>query len=401
MLDPESAWQRIRSEIEPLDIESIDRQAAAGCVLGHDVTATVDMPPADVSAMDGYVSAGPIPLQTELKVEGISAAGHPPEFSLEPGQVAKIMTGAVVPAGGDRVIPIEQTNAGKESVVIHQAPEDGAHIRRRGEVVAQGRPLLHSGLPLTPAAVSLLASHGYTEAPVIRRPKVAVLTTGDEIVPPEQEPGPGQLRDSNTSFLLAAGRSMGLEFESLGIAGDSPQELREKISAGLRADVLLLCGGVSKGDYDLVEDVLEELGSRCLFDSVAIQPGKPLVANRHSGGWVFGLPGNPGSVMMTFWLYVKPTLRCLAGFDDGFWRNTLSAELGSPLPRTKGRDRFFNASLEIRDGKLVATPLVPRGSHDVAAFARGTGIVRARKLSPEIPAGTPCEVLPTGDWGLD
>ena len=400
MLDPESAWQLIDSEIEPLGIEIVDRGTAGGRVLARDLNATVDMPPENVSAMDGYVSAGPIPLNSTLEIQGLSAAGHIPDFSLEPGQVAKIMTGAVVPIGGDRVIPIEQTDAGKQSVVVHQAPEDGAHIRLKGEVVARDHALLRAGHPLTPAAISLLASHGYSEIPVFRMPRVVVLTTGDELVPPEQEPGPGQLRDSNTSFLLAAGRSMGLEFESLGIAGDSPQDLRRKILTGLKADVLLLCGGVSKGDYDLVEEVLDELGCKCLFDAVAIQPGKPLVANRHSGGWVFGLPGNPGSVMMTFWLFVKPTLRRLAGFHDGFWQDTLSAELGSSMPRTKGRDRFFAATLENRDGKLIATPMVPRGSHDVAAFSRGIGIIRAPKLQPEMPEGRSCRVLPTGDWGL-
>ncbi|NJL27009.1 MAG: hypothetical protein HC897_03555, partial [Thermoanaerobaculia bacterium] len=140
----------------------------------------------------------------------------------------------------------------------------------------------------------------------------------DEVVPPEAEPGLGQLRDSNTAFLLAAGDTLGLGFRSLGIAPDRTDELREKITEGLESDVLLLCGGVSMGEFDLVEDVLAELGCRKLFDQVAIQPGKPLVAARHAGGWVFGLPGNPASVMVTFWLFVRPLLRRLMGSADGF-----------------------------------------------------------------------------------
>lgn len=400
MLSPESAWDLIEAELRALDTVSVPRQQALGHVLAADVTARVDMPGADVSAMDGYIAAGEIAVDSPLEVRGVAAAGHPPDFSLNPGQVAKIMTGAMVPAGGDRVIPIEQTDGGNDRVVIRQAPNPGAHIRRQGEVCGVGGPLLGAGQLLNAGALSVLASHGYVDVPVHRRPKVNVLTTGDELVPPEETPGPGRLRDSNTSFLTAAGRSLDLDFESLGNAGDSPESLRAKIAEGLRSDVLLMSGGVSKGDFDLVEDMLEEAGCRRLFESVAMQPGKPLVAARHDGGWVFGLPGNPGSVMMTFWLFVKPLLRRLQGLADGYWQGALRAELAAPLPATRGRDRFFAGRCEAVDGALRMTPAVGRGSHDVAAYAIGNAVVRAPKRRPEIPAGSPCEVMLTTPWPL-
>ena len=222
---------------------------------------------------------------------------------------------------------------------------------------------------MTPGAISLLASHGHYTFAVHPPPAVAVLTTGDEVIPPELEPGPGQLRDSNTSFLLTAGRSLGLTFRSLGIAPDRLDALRSLIRKGLEADVLLLCGGVSMGEFDLVEDVLAELGCVTLFDRVKIQPGKPLVAARHLGGgsagWVLGLPGNPASVMVTFWLFVRPLLRRLQGRADGFWQGALDAELTAPLPPGKDRDRFLPAEVAFAGGRILATPFPPHGSHDV------------------------------------
>ena len=230
---------------------------------------------------------------------------------------------------------------------------------------------------------------------------MAVITTGNELVPPEREPGPGELRDSNSSFLLAAGTTLGLELEHLGIARDDRGALEEMIRAGLERDVLLLSGGVSMGDYDFVEDVLADLGCETLFDRVAIQPGKPLVAARGPSGsdrWIFGLPGNPASVMVTFWLFVRPVLRRLAGGHDAFWSGALRARLGGPQPGSKGRDRFLPAEIRFHDGALLARPLPPQGSHDVVAYGHGLGLVRIRPHSSPLAAGEACEILPLVDW---
>ena len=401
MLTAEAAWEAIAAHVEPLPPVRMPRSEGLGRVLAAAVSATVDMPVADVSAMDGYVTRGDVEPGRPLPVRGTVAAGRPSQIELEDGEAAKIMTGAVVPRGGDRVIPVEQTDGGGERVVFHHPPRPGDHIRRRGEVVRAGAPLLERGALLTPGAVSLLASHGYRTVPVHRPPSVAVLTTGDEVIPPEAEPAPGELRDSNTSFLLAAGRALGLEFRSLGIAGDRLEALAPRIREGLSADVLLLCGGVSMGEFDLVEDVLAELGCAQLFDRVRIQPGKPLVAARHergSAGWVFGLPGNPASVMVTFWLFVRPLLRRLQGLGDGFWQGALAAELAAPLPANKARDRFLPAAVAFEGGRILATPFPPRGSHDVSAYARGTALVRIRPNAGPANPGERCEVLPLADW---
>ncbi len=401
MLTPQAAWGLIAERVEPLMAEEVPRRSAAGRVLAASIAATVDMPPADVSAMDGYAICGDVEPGAVLPVRATVAAGRPPEIELRRGEAAKIMTGAMVPRGGDRVIPVEETDGGGETVVIHRPTRPGAHIRRGGEVVRTGDPLLDRGTLLTPGAVSLLASHGYRTVPVHRPPSVAVLSTGDEVIPPEDEPGPGQLRDSNTSFLLAAGRSLGLDFRPLGIAPDRLDALRKLIADGLGADVLLLCGGVSMGEFDLVEGVLAELGCAQLFDRVRIQPGKPLVAACHtrgSAGWVLGLPGNPASVMVTFWLFVRPLLRLLQGRADGFWQGALAAELTAPLPPGKDRDRFLPAAVAFTGDRILATPFPPHGSHDVAAYARGTALVRIRPLAEPAAAGERCEILPLVDW---
>ena len=398
MLRPEDAWERITSRLTPLSPIRRERLDALDAVLAEDLVATVDQPQADVSAMDGYALAGEVETLVDIEVVGRSIAGPPPDFVVPPGAAAKIMTGAVLPRGADRVVQVELTAPDASTVRFAEITAPGAHIRRRGEVVRRGDPLLAAGTRLTPGAISLLASHGYTEVEVHAAPTVAVLTTGDEVVPPDLEPGPGQLRDSNTSYLLAAGRAMGpafAPFESLGIAPDRVDELRAMIRDGLQYDVLLLCGGVSMGELDLVEDVLEELGCEKLFDKVAIQPGKPLVAARHDGGWVFGLPGNPASVMITFQLFVRPLLRRLAGHPDGFWHGALRGELAADLPPPKGRDRFLVASVRrSSDGRLLVLPHPPRGSHDVAVYARGGALVRVPSDGPRKTEGSMCEILP-------
>jgi molybdopterin molybdotransferase len=393
MIHPDEAWRRIADRLAPLPETSLPRRSAAGRVLARSLMATVDVPGLDVSAMDGYALPGPVPPGESRPVSGTIVAGDAPGFVLEAPAVARIMTGAPVPSGADRVVPVEQTDGGKKTVVFHAEVPAGAHIRRRGEVVQAGDPLLPAGAPLTPGALGLIATHGYLEVPVHRPPTVAVLTTGDEVVPPETGPAPGQLRDSHTDFLLAAGERLGLRFEALGIAPDRVDEIRTLVERGLRSDVLLLCGGVSMGELDLVEGVLAGLGCEAHFDAVAIQPGKPLVFATHAGGLVFGLPGNPASVMVAFWLFVRPALRRLMGMEDGWWSGALAGTLAAPLPAAKSRDLFLSADVETRDGQLLVTPHPPKGSHDLAAYALGTALARARAGAGPAEAGVGCEVL--------
>ncbi len=409
MLHPDEAWQRIAEHCAPLPAETVPRRDAAGRVLADTLHATVDVPAHDVSAMDGFALAGPVPPGEPRQVTAMIAAGDPPGFELVSPDIVRIMTGAPIPRGADRVIPVEASNVRSErggrggsrtTVTFRAEAGPGDHIRRRGEVVRAGEPLLPAGALVTPGALALLATHGFTVLPVHRVPTVAVLTTGDEVVPPEAEPAPGQLRDSHTDFLLAAGASLGLRFEPLGIAPDRVDELKRRVAEGLRSDVLLLCGGVSMGELDLTEGVLASFGCQAHFDAVSMQPGKPLVfATRPSdagAGIVFGLPGNPASVMVSFWLFVRPALRRLLGFADGWWQGALAGTLAAPLPGAGGRDRFLSAGVEARDGILRVTPYPSKGSHDLAAYARGTALVRVRAGSAPASVGTSCEVLPIG-----
>jgi molybdopterin molybdotransferase len=427
-IPPEEAWQLIAAQLAPLAVERVARRAAAGRVLAEPLAATADVPAGDVSAMDGYAVAGEVVPGERRPVAAIIAAGDAPGVALPAGHAARIMTGAPLPLGADRVVPVEATrsdggktggddgktrgggggemgdgggatgSAGADTVLLLAAAAPGDHIRRRGEVQLAGEVLLPAGSLLTPGAMAVLATHGYAEVPVHRAPAVAVIATGDEVVPPEQVPGPGQLRDSHTDFLLAAGAALGLRFTALGIAPDRAPELAELVRSGLAAaDVLLICGGVSMGEFDLVEGVLERLGCRRHFDAVAVQPGKPMVFATHPGGLVFGLPGNPASVMVDFWLFVRPALARLTGRDDAWWRPAVPATLAAPLPGAGPRDRFLPAEVAwgaAPDGGPLATPVRPRGSHDLAAYARGTALVRVRPGAAPAPAGARCEILP-------
>jgi molybdopterin molybdotransferase len=402
MLTSEEAWRAIAAHLVPLPGEEIPRRQAAGRVLANALPARVDMPAADVSAMDGYAVSGPVSPGERRPVVATIAAGDVPGLTLESPAVARIMTGAPVPSGADRVVPVEATDGGREWMTFtasNASTEAGQHVRRRGEIQRRGAELLPAGSSLTPGALSLLATHGYGTLPVHRAPRVAILASGDEVVPPDTEPGPGQLRDSHTDFLLAAGSSLGLAFTPLGIAPDREDELRRLVARGLESDVLLLCGGVSMGEFDLAEGVLAGLGCRAVFDAVSIQPGKPLVFavhDRGKGGLVFGLPGNPASVMVTFWLFVRPALRRLLGYEDGFWQGALAATLAAPLPGAGSRERFLPVEIAVKNGEIFATPAPPKGSHDLAAYALGTALVRVRAGAAPVPAGGRCEVLGIG-----
>ncbi len=398
VISPQEAWARIEQRLAPLAPAREARRSALGRVLAERLLANVDLPAHDLSAMDGFAVGGPLEVDERRRVAGAVAAGEPPGRELPAGAALRIATGAPLPRGADRIVPVEQTDDGETSVTFHAGVAEGANIRRRGEIVRLGTELLSPGTLLTPGALATLATHGYDEIPVHRAPRLAVLTTGDEVVAPDEHPGPGQLRDSHTDFLLAAGRTLGLEVAALGIAPDDYATLRARVERALDADVLVVCGGVSKGRPDLVPKVLRDAGTETLLHGVAVQPGQPLLVAHHPGGWVFGLPGNPASVMVGFWLFVRPLLRRLLGSPDGFWHGALAGELTAPAPAARDRDRFLPAAVAFRGGGLAVSPVVPRGSHDLDAYARGTALLRRRAGSPAASAGAPCEVLPLADW---
>lgn len=238
MLSPDQAWQRLLPHLEPRPPERIPRQQSPGRVLAGTVAATTDVPATDVSAMDGYALAGTLEAGARLPVTGTVAAGDPPGRQLAAGAAVRIMTGGTVPDGADRVVPVEATDGGEEAVVIDRPPASGAHIRRRGEVVRSGETMLAARQALTSHALALLASQGVETVDVYARPRVAFLSTGNEVVPADVEPGPGQLRDSHSAFLAAECAALGVPFTPLGIAPDDPESLRRQLRAGLAAERL-------------------------------------------------------------------------------------------------------------------------------------------------------------------
>lgn len=363
-------------------------------MLGADLSATVDVPPADISAMDGFAIAGDVASGSRLEIQGVIAAGDSPGTSLSQGKAIQIMTGAPVPEGADRVVPVEATSLRGQQVEIQANSHAGDHIRRQGEVLSRGELVLAAGEAVSPGGMALLAAHGYRQISVVRPPRVAFLTTGNEVIAPEETPQPGQIRDTHTSFLRNALAGLGLSLETLGIASDDSRQLRRALRPGLEADVLLVSGGVSAGEFDLVESALQELGCQTLFHGVAMQPGKPLLVARHGRGLVFGLPGNPGSVQVCYWLMVRPVLRRMMGFADAFWRGARIARLDSDLPGAGDRDRFLPAATSVVEGSIHARPLHLKGSHDLTAFARASALIRVRPHSDPTGAGKTAEILP-------
>ena len=398
MLEPETAWKRLLPYLAPLAPQRVERRMAAGRILAEALVATTDLPPCDLSALDGFALAGDPPPEGWYPVAGTRFAGDAVGGTLASGQAMRIMTGSAIPSGADRVVGVEETVTAGERMRTTVGVAAGAAIRRQGEVVRRGAALLPPGTLLTPAALALLASQGVGDVTIYRPPRLALQLTGNEIVPPEQTPGPGQLRDSHSDFLLAELARLGLAVRSLGISRDEPSELERSLEQGLDgADVVLCCGGVSMGEADFLVPVLARLGCETLFHGVAIQPGKPLLAARRPRAegdqLIFGLPGNPASVMVAYWLFVRPALARLMGSAAGFWDTALPGTLATPLGAGKRRDRFVPAAWRLDAGRPLLAPISPQGSHDLLAFGRATALVRIRAGAPAAAAGAACEWL--------
>lgn len=399
MLAPETAWRRIAEQLSPLAPEPCSRREALGRILAGDLFVTTAIPAADVSAMDGFAVAGEILPGGRRPIAGTVVAGEAPGAVLTPGTALRIWTGAPLPAGSDRVVPVEKTAEIPGSppwVTLHEAVPAGAHIRRRGEVLRPGEPLLAAGSRLGPAALSLLASQGIAEVDVVRRPNVAILPTGDEIVPAGRSPGPGQLRDSHTDFLMAAAKRLRLPTSPIGILRDDPGALAAKIAAALdHHDVIVVCGGVSMGGRDHTATAFAGAGAETVFHGVAIQPGKPLLFAVREGRLLFGLPGNPASVMVTFRLFVQPALLRLAGSPGAFWSDARTVELAAPLAVGKPRDRFVPAAWRGRgeSGHERVEPLGVLGSHDLATFGAADRLLRVPAGAPALTGGDLVEAI--------
>jgi molybdopterin molybdotransferase len=371
-----------------------------GRVLGEDVASDVDSPPHDKALMDGYaVRSADLPAgRGVLAVVEEITAGRTPQHALGPGQAARIMTGAPVPAGADAVVMVEKTRAldGGRVEVDDRPPRPGQNVLPRASEMRSGQVVLGAGSVLGPAELGLMAAVGRTAARVVPAPRVAVVATGDELVEPPARPGPGQIRNSNGPMLVAlACRAGGLPYH-LGIAQDTEAHLRALVDEGLRAEVLVLSGGVSAGKLDLVPGVLQAAGVRSLFHKVHLKPGKPVFFGTGPGGTaVFGLPGNPVSSLVCFELFVGPAVRRLAGHADPLPR-TVPATLAEDCPYRSDRPTYHPARLAWEGDGWRVRPVAWLGSPDLRALTRANALVVFPPADRSPAAGETFTVLPLG-----
>ncbi len=396
MISVDRALEIVLSRVEPLPVEEIEFTDAPGRMLREDATADTDLPPFRRSAVDGFAvrSADTASFPAKLKLVGSVPAGRYPDFRIGRGETATIMTGAPVPEGADAVQMVEQSREGPDGVVLLSSVAPGENIAPQGAEVRKGEVVLKIGTRLDAAAVAVLATVGKTRLRVGRRPTVSVAATGDELVHPSETPGPGKIRNSNGFSLLAQCRSVGIEAQFLGVALDTEPSLREIVRRGLGADVLLLSGGVSMGRYDLVENVLTELGVEILVDAVALKPGKPLVFGVASGKLVFGLPGNPVSTMVTFELFVRTALARLEGAENPV-REILRARLLDNLMNRGPRRAYLPGWLHAGgDGDLLAAPIPTKGSADIVAFSKANALLIVPEDRDRLPSGETVSAYP-------
>jgi molybdopterin molybdotransferase len=374
MLSYEQARQKVIEQVGkkrgPRATLGVSVWDALGFVLAQEVKADRDYPPFNRSTRDGYaVRAAEATTGAKLRCAGEIKAGDTVTQTMAAGTCVQIMTGAAVPTGADAVVMIEHTRPEGAAVQFERDTRTGQNIVTRGSEAAAGQTILTPGMRLGYSELALAAQVGAVELQCAKKPRVAILSTGDEVVSVEQTPGPFEIRNSNSVSLAAQVRLAGGEPVLLGNAADSVEDLRGKIERGLKEDVLVLSGGVSMGKYDLVETALKELGAEFYFDAVAIRPGRPAVFGRRGGTFVFGLPGNPVSTMVTFELFVVPTLDLLSG-AEAQTLPLVEARLGEALNEKPGLAHFLPARTEWVGTMPVVKALPWQGSGDVAALAK-------------------------------
>jgi molybdopterin molybdotransferase len=395
-LSVEDALARILDAVAPTQPELVAIDAAHRRTLAQPLAALLTQPPFDASAMDGYAvrAADVAKLPATLAVIGEAAAGHPFSGSAGAGQAVRIFTGAPLPAGTDAVVIQEDTARDGAKVTVREGRIDKGHVRHRGFDFREGETLLAAGRRIGPREVALAAAMGHGTLPVRRRPRVAILSTGDELVAPGERPGPGQIVSSNHLGVAALAEAAGAETSLLGIARDTREDLDAHFAKAQDADIIVTIGGASVGDHDLVAPVLEARGMALNFWNIAMRPGKPLMFGRLGRARVLGLPGNPVSSLICTRLFLVPLVRALLGApaaDAG----AVQARAGVSLEANGPRQHYMRAtSTPGSDGLAVVTPVRSQDSSLLAPLAEADCLLVRPMHAPALSAGSLVPILP-------
>jgi molybdopterin molybdotransferase len=395
MISVKEALKTILAGIHPLGCENIPITSALGCIIGEDIVSGRTIPPLANSSMDGYAVIAsdtgfaskerPVVLDVLEDVPAGRVATQP----IRKGQAIRIMTGAPLPEGANAVIRVEDTEAEGNRVRIFVSVAPGLDIREAGEDVKTGERVISKGSILRAAEIGMLAALGRSYVAVHQRPAVAVVSTGDELVEVDEMPGPGKIVNSNSYSLAALVLEAGGIPLQLGIARDNREDLLNKFKAAARADIVVSSGGVSVGDYDLVKDIMAEIGSRIQFWRVAMRPGRPLAFGLMEGKPLFGLPGNPVSSMVSFEQFIRPSILKMRGYRNIF-RKAILAEMTEGFTKKKGLTYFLRARVEYRDGKYYAATTGEQGSGVLKSMVLANGLI---VLPEEVQAVKPGDTV--------
>jgi molybdenum cofactor synthesis domain-containing protein len=395
MITVDEALSIVLDRVNTLGIESVALEDVQGCILAEDVIADIDLPPFDRARMDGYALRSDDAKTTpaRLRQMGEIAAGASFEGMLAAGEAIKIFTGAPVPRGADAVQMVEVTESDGHSVIIKEPVSRGQFITPRASEVGAGETVAESGREIGPAEMAVLASFGYSQVRVGRKPRVAVISTGSELVPVSEKPSAAQIRNSNSYTIGSYAARAGAIVDNIGTVKDSTEEIRAiLIEASRSKDIVITSGGVSMGDYDLVKAVLVDLGAEIYFDKVSIRPGKPTVFARLGETYFFGLPGNPVSTSVTFNVFARPALRKMQG-ENSPLLTTAKVELARPVKDSSNRRSYLPARLFIEEGRAKAETLKWGGSSDLVAFMRANALIIVPEETREITQGEIVEVM--------
>ncbi len=402
MIKIEEALKIILNHIKEGPEAVVGIEEAFGLVLADDVLSRNNVPPFNNSAMDGYAVkhsdtiGSSAKKAVKLKILEDVPAGHIPTETVREGYATKIMTGAPIPTGADAVIIVEETEEKDGFVYCYAEVGQGENIRRAGEDVKEGEMVLPRSTVIRPQEMGMLAAIGMTEVSVIKRPSVAILATGSELVEANRSPGPGQVRNCNNSSLIGLVKKYGGIPANLGLARDDAEELRKKLVAASEHDIVITSGGVSVGEHDLVKKILAELGAEMKFWKVCMKPGKPLAFGIINSKPVFGLPGNPVSVIVSFEQFVRPAILKMMGRKK-IRKPTITAILEDGIEKSADRVHLIRAKINKRDGKYYVSQTGPQGSGILRSLVLADGLIILPKETTHVKAGEEVSVMML-DW---